>query len=592
MISTRYRIYQGIAMTGLGLFILFTGLEGELGLYASPRLNLFLLLTSVLILGLAQVIFQVRAKDVGARSFLPLEGQNTRLWWFILPVAVGLLLTVHHPASRFTEVNGILLQQFPERRASPANLLMEHPPNRRTIRDWLMVYGAAPDREAMTGQPIEVTGVVHYDQRISGDVFLLYRFVTGAGMGDSYAVGIHVLWPEKSKFEEGDWVQVTGTLDQFGLPWLREPVPIIVALEVENAQTPLQAIEYLDGKPIKQPLFDSVNTREPHLAYLYPASGAANLWYNSVDGVDKVQLTHHESGVLTYDVSNDGEAIVYALPNEEDGVDLWVWDEKNQSNVLVSCGSSVCDQPVWEPAGQLIAYSHYSYNKQSSNVVNEIRLLDVVTHEEIVVFQGGSFHETRCAWSSIGLQLSCYDHSQGHIRVFNLTNWDEVRIHSHVISSGAWLPGSGTLVVPDFTYLAGEKPQAALFTANFENEVLLPFNEKDLQAVDVGLPEFSPDGRWLILGLGFDGATTARGLWIADRDLEEIVPLTDNPRYIHAAYAWHPSGRSIVFQRYDLSAGFARPEVVLWQQGNCELPLLCGEETVIAEDAFLPMWLP
>ena len=348
----------------------------------------------------------------------------------------------------------------------------------------------------------------------------------------------------------------------------------------------------LDGKIMQRPFSMEINIREPQLTYLHPASGAANLWRSSIDGADKLQLTHHDVGILTYDISSDGECIVYALPNDQNGVDLWLLDEKGKNQTLVSCGTAVCDQPVWAPAGNIIAYSHINIDLQSSTTSSEIRLLDVVTHKEVNLFQGGNFHETRCAWSSNGFSLACYDHSHGHVSVFNLANGSEALIPTHVVSSGVWLPDTGELVVPDFGYLAGSKPQTVLFTVDFENQDLLSLIEDDLHAVDIGLPDLSPDSQWMVMGLGFDGATTARQLWIADRVFEEFIPLTQNPRFIHAAYSWHPSGRSVVYQRYDLSTGNAGPEVVVWQQGNCELPEMCGGEIVMAEDAFLPMWLP
>lgn len=246
MISTRYRIYQGIALTGMGLFILMTGSQGELAEYVSSRLNIILLLTSAVMIGLAQVVFQIRKKDVGEGRLLPLEDQETRLWWLILPVVVGFLLTVHHPEPQYMDVNGLLLRQSSAGSENPVFMPLETQPNRRTIRDWLMVFDDAPDREVLTGQPIAVTGVVHHDRRIRGDIFLLYRFVTGAGLGDSYAVGILVLWPDIEALEEGDWVSVTGTLDQVHLDWLLEPVPLIIGVEVQGVEPLVQAVEQLD----------------------------------------------------------------------------------------------------------------------------------------------------------------------------------------------------------------------------------------------------------------------------------------------------------------------------------------------------------
>ena len=248
MISTRYRIYQGIAMTSLGLFILMIGSQGELGQYISPRLIIIMLLSSAALIGLAQVIFQIRKKDVEAGRLLSQGHQKNRLRWFILPVAAGLLLTVHHPETRFMNVNGLLLRQRFEGSESPSYVLLEPLPNKRSIRDWLMVYDVAPDREALTGHPVVMTGVVHHDQRISGDVFLLYRFVTGAGLGDSYAAGILILWSEWDRLEEGAWVRVTGRLDHVQLDWLSEPLPLIIALEVQDVQPALQTVEQLDGR--------------------------------------------------------------------------------------------------------------------------------------------------------------------------------------------------------------------------------------------------------------------------------------------------------------------------------------------------------
>jgi hypothetical protein len=259
---------------------------------------------------------------------------------------------------------------------------------------------------------------------------------------------------------------------------------------------------------------------------------------------------------------------------------------------LLGCGSDICGQPVLSPIGDGVAYSRVISDDSQPYFANDIRFYDIETGQDVLIIRGGNFHEDKCAWSNNGLLLACYDRSIMQIRIFNLVNWQETYVPTHIASSGVWHPASDELVFTDIEHVSVTDVRASLFTTSLSARAILPIGDLAIEPVDLGLPAFSPDNNWQVIAVGIESTTPAKQLWIIDKAFELFIPLTENTRFTHTAYAWHPSGRSIVFQRYDLSTGLSSPEVVLWQQGNCDLPYLCGEKTVIAENAFSPSWLP
>ena len=65
----------------------------------------------------------------------------------------------------------------------------------------------------------------------------------------------------------------------------------------------------------------------------------------------------------------------------------------------------------------------------------------------------------------------------------------------------------------------------------------------------------------------------------------EVAPLLGDAAYTHAAPQWDATGRFVLYQRFARAEADAQPEV--WV-----LDTHTGEARLLAQNAFLPAWLP
>lgn len=112
----------------------------------------------------------------------------------------------------------------------------------KTILEWLLAFQQAPGPDAFKGQEAKVTGFVYRDERLTGDLFMVGRFIVSCCVADATPVGLVVRWPQADSLENDAWVEVTGHLTPGS--FAGEPVVILVADTVAPALVPDQPYLY------------------------------------------------------------------------------------------------------------------------------------------------------------------------------------------------------------------------------------------------------------------------------------------------------------------------------------------------------------
>ena len=148
---------------------------------------------------------------------------------------------------------------------------------------------------------------------------------------------------------------------------------------------------------------------------------------------------------------------------------------------------------------------------------------------------------------------------------------------------GSWSPDGNRMIypvlVPD-----GDQFLTTLQIVDLQSKTIIDVIDEGMVWGDVGSPRWSPSGEWIAIGARTGEYGEGRQLWLLKPNGMDAHTVVGNPNYAHGGYRWDPWGKRIVFQRIPVDDLEGEPEVLIWE--------FDGEVKLIAEDAWLPMWVP
>ncbi|WP_322508883.1 TIGR03943 family putative permease subunit [Anaerolinea sp.] len=244
------RSFQALVMAGLGVFLLYQVSSGGITFYIHQRFVWLVGIGALLLLVIAQTLFQSRVSDDGhlehEHSEAEEEYQHTStpgwvLWLMILPVMMGILLPQRGLSASVIQNRGI---QTAGTLSSTTQVVQvqEIPPEQRTILDWVRLFSQPDQRTRILGQPVDVIGFVYRDPRLPEGQFMVVRFTLTCCVADASALGLVVSWENADSLAENRWVRVRGTLDATTLDG--SPVPLVLAKQVDEVPEPAQPYLY------------------------------------------------------------------------------------------------------------------------------------------------------------------------------------------------------------------------------------------------------------------------------------------------------------------------------------------------------------
>jgi Tol biopolymer transport system component len=346
--------------------------------------------------------------------------------------------------------------------------------------------------------------------------------------------------------------------------------------------------ESLGGRPIGQPPAWSFSVRTPQVIFMsVAADGGHELWRVALDGGAPLQLTHTHGRVYDYDVAQTGETAAYSVTNDQGGTDLWqMGPDGNGPKVLVTCGPETCSMPAWAPSGARLAYIRQPA-APSGQPRNTPRLWTVepASGQTAPLYQDPQVSASEPSWSPNGQWLVFFDLQAAGLRLLNVQTSASFVLPSLMGQVGSWSSDSTHLAFADIK-LGGPQIATILQIADLQAQSLQLVLDTDRGWSDYGPPAWSPADNWLALSLRTADSGAGKQIWLMRPDGSEAHALTHTPTYTHGSYHWDPSGKALLFQRYDLGAPDASPEVMLWPGPGS------GEPRRLATGAALPRWLP
>jgi Tol biopolymer transport system component len=340
------------------------------------------------------------------------------------------------------------------------------------------------------------------------------------------------------------------------------------------------------SRAVKKPQSWEVRVREPHIAYLISENNQSSIWSLGLEGGGPIRLTDEAIKVISFDVAQSGEFIVFTSSNENGGIDLWrVSRDGGEASILLDCGFDRCTTPVIAPGDKRIAYSREAAGPTPDLPFGSPRIwvVDLENGANQAVYEDQSILGYNPSWSPDANRLASFDGLADFIHMIDFTSGESVLFPSTTGGPVTWSPDSTRFLYTTFEQTEeGGRTQVKLADLT-TNESITFIGEKDRYDYVYYSVAWSPLEDRAVLSLRADEEKPTQVLWVFDPSLLDGIIIANDPEYTYNSPQWDAWGSALLFQQFKLRGQY-KPEIGLWRVGT-------SESTTLAE-GILPQWLP
>ena len=331
----------------------------------------------------------------------------------------------------------------------------------------------------------------------------------------------------------------------------------------------------------------SFTTAQTLLAYLWPASGAADLYALDPLTGDIRRLTTN-ANILDYTFSPDGLLVYYSASNAQGGADLYVLARTagDAPRRLLACGQIACRAPVISPDGKTLAYE--SVPHATSAQVVQVWLFDLAAGSAAAL--GDLAHEnSQPRWSASG-KLAYYDQTSQAYIIYEPQTGSSLRLSNLTGQGGSWSPDGRYFIAAEISFirLDASTDLGISRLIRYDAESGAAVNLTSATDVEDVTPVYSPDGSLIAFGRKYvdpERWTLGRPLWFMAGDGSAVRQVMTDPLRVDYDFAWSLDSQQLAFVRFDVGAPTSPPELWLVNaDGTNPLELVVG--------GYAPQWVP
>lgn len=339
-------------------------------------------------------------------------------------------------------------------------------------------------------------------------------------------------------------------------------------------------------REVKNPQSWQVQVREPRVAYLVSVEGQSGIWSMDSSGGGVKRLTDETIKVISFDVAQSGDFIIFTSANQNGGIDLWrVSRDGGEASMLLDCGFDRCTTPVIAPGDTRIAYSREAAGPTPDLPFGSPRIwvVNLQSGSNQPVYEDQSILGYSPSWSPDANRLASFDGLADFIHMTDFTTGEQFLFASTTGGPVTWSPDSTRFLYTTFAQTEeGGRTQVKLADLA-TNETITFIGEKDAYDYAYYSVAWSPLEERAVLSLRADEEKPTQVLWVFDPTLLDGIIVANDPEYTYNSPQWDAWGTALLFQQFKLRGQY-KPEISLWREGT--------NQTEVIAEGILPQWLP
>ncbi|MBT7073850.1 MAG: hypothetical protein HN922_02965 [Anaerolineae bacterium] len=278
--------------------------------------------------------------------------------------------------------------------------------------------------------------------------------------------------------------------------------------------------------------------------YLIPALGG-----------EVQQITNGNTSVWNYSISPTGNSLIYSVPDDGIGSELWFWEvDLISPKRILHCPEESCSDVLWSPNREQILYSRLNFDDEQAYLgIPSLWWLDLHSGETQPLFQDSQLPVYNPRWSFDGDWLSYTSASPQEIQIYHLESGARQSISTEIGSAVMWAPNSSQFLTADLQFI-NEMYLSKISLYDVESKKLMAFPTEEIY--DDNNPSWSPDGKKIAFSRGeWNLASPNSGdqIWLMDAEGIEQRPITDQVKTTHGNVIWSEGGRYLLYRVYEVS---------------------------------------
>jgi Tol biopolymer transport system component len=341
-----------------------------------------------------------------------------------------------------------------------------------------------------------------------------------------------------------------------------------------------------NGREVRKLYRWDFRVRPPLIVYLVVDQEKSQLWTVDINKKEPMPLTDDTFRIFNFDVSQNGEFVVFAAFNDQNGIDLWRVQRTDADPVIMlPCGADRCSVPAISPDGRFVAYVREAVAPTADLSFGSPRIwiFEPEKEQDAPLYDDQQIIGSGPTWSPDGRLLSSYDGLKDEIRLLDIVTSQQMIIPSQIGNPVTWSGDGSSFVYTDMTSNDFGAYTRVYEARIFLNEIRTLFGDNDERDYGYRALAWSPVEDKLVLGLRPNTNDPSMALWLMDPYSRDGQVIVDQPNYIYNAPYWDPWGRTLVFQQFNLK-GLYKPEIAIWMPGL--------EQPFVVAEGLMARWLP